>query len=84
MKHIINTKQLRASLPKIIEGVRRGDKYTVLYRSRPAFHIVGIGLDEDIPCDLSVDPIYGAKSVGQSSDGLTAIDHDRTLYGKSS
>lgn len=37
---IINAKQLRASLPEIIEGVKQGKHFTVLYRSRPAFRIV--------------------------------------------
>lgn len=30
----------RASLPKIVEDVKRGKHFTVLYRSRPAFRIV--------------------------------------------
>jgi len=37
MNITINAKQLRASLPKLVESVRRGARYTVLYRSRRAF-----------------------------------------------
>jgi len=36
MKHTINVKELRASLPDIIRKVRLGDQYVVLHRSRPA------------------------------------------------
>ena len=42
MNIIINAKQLRASLPKLIESVGRGARYTVLYRSRSAFQIVPV------------------------------------------
>lgn len=37
MDKTINAKELRASLPRIVERVRRGERFTVLYRSRPAF-----------------------------------------------
>jgi len=42
MNILINAKQLRASLPKIVERVRKGAQFTVLYRSRPAFRIVPV------------------------------------------
>ena len=42
METIINTKELRTTLPKIVDSVRRGEQFTVLYRSRPAFRIVPI------------------------------------------
>ena len=35
-----NAKQLRASLPSLVERVRRGARFTVFYRSRAAFQIV--------------------------------------------
>ena len=81
MKHVINAKQLRASLPDIVKRVRWGDQYTVLYRSHPAFRIVGIDPDDDIPGTLAEDPLYGAGAVGDSMDALTGADHDLTLYG---
>ena len=81
MHRTINTKELRSGLPKIVEGVRRGERFTVLYRSRPAFRIVPIEDEEAITCPLSRDPLYRAPALGRSSDGLNAADHDLTLYG---
>ena len=40
MNTIINTKELRQRLPEVVEQVGRGVRFTVLYRSRPAFDIV--------------------------------------------
>jgi antitoxin (DNA-binding transcriptional repressor) of toxin-antitoxin stability system len=83
MQKTINTKELRASLPKIVEGVKRGENFTVLYRSRPAFRIVPINNYDDVSIPLSKDPLYHAGALGESSDGLTSIEHDALLYGKS-
>jgi len=82
MERTINAKQLRASLPRIVARVRCGERFTVLYRSRPAFRVVPIteGSGEDTPLDA--DPLYRAKAVGRSSDGLRSTDHDAVLYGK--
>ena len=38
----INAKRLRASLPDVVERVRKGTRFTVIYRSRPAFQIVPV------------------------------------------
>lgn len=81
MHQIINTKELRASLSKIVAGVRRGERYTVLYRSRPAFRIVPVDDTERAASPLDKDPLYRARAVGESSDGLSSADHDRLLYG---
>lgn len=82
MDRTINAKQLRASLPETVRRVRRGERFTVLYRSRPAFRIVpveeGLGAAA-VP--LAEDPVYRAPAVGRSSDGLSSRDHDRVLYG---
>ena len=43
MPEIINAKQLRARLKEVVEKVRHGERFTVLYRSRPAFDIVPVG-----------------------------------------
>jgi len=82
MDHTINAKQLRASLPDTVRRVRRGERFTVLYRSRPAFRIVPVeeGLVEAVS-PLSEDPIYRAPAVGRSSDGRASRDHDLILYG---
>ena len=82
MEHTINAKQLRASLPDTVRRVRRGERFTVLYRSRPAFRIVPVdeGAAATLP-PLADDPIYGARGLGRSGDGLSSRDHDRVLYG---
>jgi prevent-host-death family protein len=82
MERTINAKQLRLDLPELVRRVQRGERFTVLYRSRPAFRIVGIG-DSDLNSGpLEQDPLYRAKAVGRSTDGLSAADHDAVLYGK--
>jgi prevent-host-death family protein len=84
MKQTINTKELRTALPRIVEGVKRGEQYTVLYRSRPAFRIVPIDDADRITGLLSKDPLYRTGAVGASTDGLSGADHDSLLYGISS
>ena len=81
MHQTINTKELRASLSKIVEGVKRGERFTVLYRSRPAFRIVPVDDADRVTYPLEKDPLYRAGAVGESKDGLSAADHDAMLYG---
>jgi len=81
MSDTISAKELRATLPKVVARVRKGARYTVLYRSRPAFRIVPVGASAEAPGPLEDDPLYQAKPVGRSGDGRTAADHDATLYG---
>jgi prevent-host-death family protein len=58
----INAKRLRASLPEVVERVRKGTRFTVIYRSRPAFQIVpvndaeqtGGALTGDVPFDVEI------------------------------
>ena len=40
MPVMISAKQLRERLQDVVEKVRHGERFTVLYRSRPAFDIV--------------------------------------------
>ncbi|MFO1218708.1 MAG: type II toxin-antitoxin system prevent-host-death family antitoxin [Burkholderiaceae bacterium] len=82
MDKTINAKQLRASLPSIVERVRRGERFTVLYRSRPAFRVVPADGHQHDGVPLDRDPLYRAAAVGRSSDAMTSADHDRVLYGK--
>lgn len=82
MSIIISAKELRASLPKLVERVRKGARFTVLYRSRPAFRIVPIDDAEAVLTPLEEDPLYRAPAVGRSTDGRTAADHDAVLYGQ--
>lgn len=82
MNVTINAKQLRASLPKLVERVRKGARFTVLYRSRPAFQIVPVDESAATASPLADDPLYGASAVGRSTDGRSARDHDAVLYGR--
>ncbi len=81
MKRTISAKELRSSFPKIVNSVRKGEQFTVLYRNEPVFRIVPIDSDRRRVCPLSRDPLYGAQALGKSSDGFSAADHDRILYG---
>jgi len=82
MEKTINAKQLRASLPDTVRRVRRGERFTVLYRSRPAFRIVPIeGGTSESALPLAEDPVYKAPAVGRSGDGHASRNHDRILYG---
>jgi prevent-host-death family protein len=76
----INAKRLRGSLPEVVERVRKGTRFTVIYRSRPAFQIVPVN-DLDAPTvALEDDPLYRAPAVGRSTDGRSAEEHDALLY----
>ena len=80
MKSAINAKELRASLPRVVEEVRRGAPFTVIYRSRPAFRIVPVDDEAESAGPLDADPLYRAGAVGRSVDGSSAADHDALLY----
>lgn len=82
MSQVINAKTLRRELGRILERVRRGERFTVLYRSQPVCELVPPG--EGIPPDddLENDPIYRMPALGRSTDdGLSSKDHDAILYG---
>jgi antitoxin (DNA-binding transcriptional repressor) of toxin-antitoxin stability system len=81
MNFTINAKELRALLPKLVDRVRKGARFTVLYRSRRAFQIIPIDEPEAPRLPLDADPLYRAAAVGRSTDGRTAAEHDRILYG---
>jgi prevent-host-death family protein len=81
MNATINVKQLRASLPKVVERVRKGGRFTVLYRSRPAFCIVPVDQVARAESKLEGDTLYRAKPLGRSADGRASIHHDEILYG---
>ena len=80
MSVIINAKRLRASLPEVVQRVRKGARFTVIYRSRPAFQIVPVDEAELPAGDLADEPLYRAAALGRSTDGLAAADHDAVLY----
>lgn len=80
MNVAINAKRLRATLPDVVERVRKGTRFTVIYRSRPAFQIVPVDDAGSPSSSLADDPLYRAEPVGSSADGRTSIDHDVILY----
>jgi len=82
MNTLISAKQLRSSLPELVKRVRRGARFTVLYRSRPAFQVVPVDAPVDAGGDLDSESLYRAKAVGRSADGRSAADHDALLYGR--
>ena len=81
MERLLTAKQLRANLPSVVERVRRGEQFVVVYRSRPAFRLVPVN-DTALPSieDLADEPLYRAGALGRS-DGRMAPDHDGLLYG---
>ena len=76
----INAKRLRSTLPDVVERVRKGTRFTVIYRSRPAFQIVPVDDHGGAPIALAADTLYRARPVGSSGDGRTSVDHDAILY----
>ena len=78
----INAKALRASLPDVVRRVQKGARFTVIYRSRPAFQIVPLGEAEQEPVPLDEDPLYEAGPGGASNDGRGSAAHDDVLYSK--
>lgn len=78
---IINTRQLREEMPRVVSSVRKGKRFLVLHRSRPAFELSPPGPTAEPLPPLEQDPVFGWDGVGASEDGLRAADHDRVLYG---
>lgn len=82
MNTLISAKELRRSLPDVVKKVRHGGRFTVLYRSKPAFQLVPVDTPMEPAGDLTGEPLYRAKAVGRSADGRLGADHDRLLYGR--
>lgn len=81
MQKTITAKMLRSDLGAILERVRQGERFTVLYRSRAVCRLVPVEEGDERVTSLLEDPLYRAEAVGRSEDGRTAADHDRLLYG---
>ena len=64
----ITAKQLRATPSEVVERVRKGARFTVIYRSRPAFQIVPVDDKGSAPMSLVDDTLYRAQPVGSSAD----------------
>ncbi|HVM47747.1 MAG TPA: hypothetical protein VMU04_06955 [Candidatus Acidoferrum sp.] len=82
MTRTISAKELRASLRKVVQQVRRGAQFIVLYRGQPAFQLVPVDAAARTKRGFEHDPLYRAKGLGRSTDGLQAVDHDSILYRK--
>jgi len=67
----INVKRLRATLPDVVARVRKGTRFTVIYRSRPAFQIVPVADAADASVSLAEDPLYRAR--GQRPSNRKAL-----------
>ena len=80
MPEMISAKQLRERLREVVEKVRHGERFTVLYRSRPAFDIVPVGSPSFESTPLESDPLYRAPPIGASESGDAATGHDEVLY----
>ena len=80
MPEMINAKQLRERLQDVVKKVQHGERFTVLYRSRPAFDIVPVGNPPSDLTPLESDSLYQAPAVGSSESGNVAARHDEILY----
>ena len=80
MPEMISAKQLRERLRDVVEKVRHGKRFTVLYRSRPAFDIVPVDSPPLDSIPLESDTLYQAPAVGASESGDAAARHDEVLY----
>ena len=80
MNTVINAKELRSSLPKVVAKVRRGARFTVLYRSRPAFQVIPVDAATRSLGELKDEPLYRSNPLGRSRDGRSASEHDALLY----
>ena len=83
MEKTINIRQLRSDLAAIVDQVRKGSRFTVLYRSRPAFRIVPVDGQRSGTTDYTGDPLYQAKPLGRPKGHVAEKHHDEILYGKS-
>lgn len=82
MNTLITAKELRATLPTVVARVRRGGRYTVVYRSRPAFQLIPVDSSPTPGGNHAEDPLFRAAALGRSTDGQSAADHDRLLYSR--
>ena len=80
METVINAKALRTQLASIMARVKKGERFTVLYRSHAVCRIVPLDEQPDPTGDVEQDSLFRAKALGRSSDGLSAASHDSLLY----
>jgi len=77
----IRATQLRSSLLPIIKQVQRGARFTVFYRSLPAFQIIPLDSGKILKgTSPHKDSLYGAVPLVMSSRRFRALHHDEVLY----
>ena len=81
MAKLLSAKTLRSSLPDVVARVKRGERFTLLYRSEPVLQLVPMNASAEARTALEDDPLYGAPGLGRSEDGRRSEDHDELLYG---
>ena len=81
MAEIINVKTLRRDMARILERVARGERFTVLYRSKPVCRLVPIEAADLAEGRVKDDSLFAMEPVGRSTDGRSAAEHDEDLYG---
>ena len=71
MQSVINAKTLRTHLERILRRVSKGQKFTVLYRSRPVCQLVPLTSDALSAGKLKEDPLFqGARTVQRRKVGF--------------
>ena len=80
MPEVISAKQLRERLQDVVKKVRHGERFTVLYRSRPASTSSRLAVHPIESAPLESDSLYQAPAVGASESGDAAARHDEVLY----
>ena len=68
-------------LPRIIRRIGEGQRFLVLYRSKPTFELIPPQAAAYPLPPLEKDPIFHLGPLGKSNDCASAADHDRFLYG---
>ena len=82
MERTINAKTLRRELRNVLERARRGERFTVLYRSLPVCRIVPLEGAATALTPGREDALYGAPPVvGPDAVAEPIADHDEVLYG---
>lgn len=80
MQTTISSGQLKSNFGQIIGQIKKGNKFTVSYRKRPAFEILPLARQEQCIADLKSDPLYHSGPLGRSSTGDASLKHDQVLY----
>lgn len=70
MSTIISIKDFRQSLASVADAVIRGETFTVMRRSRPAFVVKPFEDDEDLQWKTLIDFTEGDKKKGIPADKL--------------